>query len=400
MTDLISKLRMLKFNDLLSILYFLLAIPFALIFKLRRKDLWLICESDNEARDNGYWLFKYLIENNCKCYPVYAVKKKSADYKKVKDLGKVVEYGGLTHWIYYLAARVNISSQKGGKPNAALCYFLEISGLLKNKRVFLQHGITLSNAKWLYYKHTKMRLFICGCLPEYKYVKDNFGYPRDYVKYIGFCRFDQLHDFKIKKNQILVMPSWREWLSYNTIARDKFNYSGDFRTSKYYNYWNSFLHSQELGDLLEETDCYIIFYPHRNMQPFLKEFSVKNNRIKLASATEYDVQELLKESQLLITDYSSVCMDFSYMQKPVLYYQFDLHEFREGQYEKGYFDYEKDGFGRVAFNESELISFLKAEIDNQFELSDAYKDRIRDFFVINDTKNCERTYNEILKIAR
>ncbi|MEX6101942.1 CDP-glycerol glycerophosphotransferase family protein [Mammaliicoccus sciuri] len=32
---------------------------------------------------------------------------------------------------------------------------------------------------------------------------------------------------------------------------------------------------------------------------------------------------LFKESKLMITDYSSVAFDFSFLEKPVIYYQFD-----------------------------------------------------------------------------
>ena len=400
MQRLINKLRLVKFKDIYSIIFFLFAIPFAFCLRLYKKNIWLICESDNEARDNGYWLFKYICDNKHECLPVYAINKKSIDYNKVKDLGIVINYGGLIHWIYYLAAQVNISTQKGGKPNAAICYALEISGILKNKRVFLQHGITLSNAKWLYYNETKMRLFICGALPEYEYVLEKFNYPKDYVKYLGFCRFDSLHNYKLKQRQILVMPSWREWLSYNTIARDKFNYNGDFKSSKYFKSWNSFLKSNKLKEILEIYNCTLIFYPHRNMQPFLKYFESNNDRIKLASWENYDVQELLKESELLITDYSSVCMDFSYMKKPCIYYQFDLTEFREGQYEEGYFDYARNGFGKAVNEEKDLLFQLEEIIKNDFKLDDFYENRIKAFFPINDSMNCKRTYDEILKIVR
>ena len=34
----------------------------------------------------------------------------------------------------------------------------------------------------------------------------------------------------------------------------------------------------------------------------------------------------------MITDYSSVAIDFAYMKKPTLYYQFDEEKFRRGQY--------------------------------------------------------------------
>ena len=39
--------------------------------------MWLICEDYNEARDNGYWLFKYIREQQPQQDVVYAINKKS-----------------------------------------------------------------------------------------------------------------------------------------------------------------------------------------------------------------------------------------------------------------------------------------------------------------------------------
>ena len=58
--------------------------------------------------------------------------------------------------------------------------------------------------------------------------------------------------------------------------------------------------------------------------------------------SEIDIQNLLKDSALMITDYSSVFMDFAYMEKPEIYFQFDEDQFRSTHYAKGYFDYKKD----------------------------------------------------------
>ncbi len=55
--------------------------------------------------------------------------KNSVDYENVKKTGKTVKYGSFAHWILYLTAKVNISSQKGGKPNYAVCYLLEVYGI-------------------------------------------------------------------------------------------------------------------------------------------------------------------------------------------------------------------------------------------------------------------------------
>ena len=51
------------------------------------------------------------------------------------------------------------------------------------------------------------------------------------------------------------------------------------------------------------------------MQNNLQEFQTSSDNIILADWKNYDIQELLKESAFLITDYSSVFMDFAYMRK-------------------------------------------------------------------------------------
>ena len=152
-----EKLKMVRLSDLVHIFKFLLALPIAWIVKRSHRDLWLICDYEMEARDNPYWLFKYIREEHPEQEIIYAINPHSADYERVAKLGPTVAYGSLKHWIYYLAASKNISSQKGGKPNAAICFALEVSGLLKNTRIFLQHGIIKDDLSYLYYRNTKMR---------------------------------------------------------------------------------------------------------------------------------------------------------------------------------------------------------------------------------------------------
>ena len=42
-----------------------------------RKRNWLVCERPDEAQDNGFIFFKYLIENHPEIKPVYLIDKKS-----------------------------------------------------------------------------------------------------------------------------------------------------------------------------------------------------------------------------------------------------------------------------------------------------------------------------------
>jgi CDP-glycerol glycerophosphotransferase (TagB/SpsB family) len=387
----IARWKYVKLGDILAIFPFLIAIVPSKIYRVRHPDLWLICEERDEARDNGYWFYKYVKEKHSEIDAAYAINKASPDYRKVRILGNVIQYGSLLHWIYYLAASKNISSQKGGKPNAALCYVLEIYGIIKNKRIFLQHGITLSDCKWLYYDVCKFSLFVCAAKAEYDYVTEKFGYKnRDVTKLAGFCRYDNLDIKKEKvKRQLLIMPTWRSWLA-RSVNYDR--HKNDFIQTNYFIKWNSLIHNDVFQHSLEIKNITMVFFLHRNMQKFLDQFEASCANIILADWRRYDIQTLLNESAFLITDYSSISMDFAYMKKPLVYYQFDREEFRKKQYQEGYFSYENAGFGEVITTENELVSIVKKYIDNDCTLDKIYEERIDDFFAFNDADNCKRNF--------
>ena len=398
MGNLKEKFERVKWHDIAAGFTFLAAIPQAMLLRRKRPDLWLICEDEKEARDNGLWLYRHIRRNHPEQDCVYAIDPASPDYARVKDLGEVIPYGGYRHWVYYLAAARNISSQKGGKPNAAICYVLEVYGLLKNKRAFLQHGITINDVPWLHYENTKMGLFICGAKKEYECIRDTFGYPEGAVQYAGFARFDGLHDAQVKKNRILVMPTWREWIATPTSKSKTLDDMTDFTSTEYFKRWNEFLNSEKIAALLKKYRMELIFYPHRNMQRYLGEFSTASDRIVIADWKKYDVQGLLKDSAFLITDYSSIFMDFGYMRKPMLYYQFDEEKFRRGQYGEGYFSYHDDGFGPFCSTLDDVCRELEGYMAAGLAPDPRYRQREEDFFPLWDSENCERNYQAIRRM--
>lgn len=384
-----KKIADVKTKDLLSSFTFIEAVLLGKVVGKKYRNSWLVCEDQREARDNGYWFYKYLCENTkTDCY--YAINPNSPDYKKVVSLGKIVKYGSLKHWLIYLNCEYNISSQKGGKPNAALCAFLELNNIINVKNVFLQHGVTISDARWLYSDRSRFSYFITATQPETEFIKRTFGYDEGVVQYTGFSRFDNLHNVTVKKGRILIMPSWRAWFYQKSVQVDPTD--SDFLNSDYLFFWKSLLTSAELNNIIDKENIEVIFYPHRNMQPFLKHFSGINNRITFASSQEFDVQELLKTSELLITDYSSVFFDMVYMKKPVIFFQFDEEKFRKQQYQKGYFDYHNSAFGCFCSTVEEVIASLKKNINCSFAVSDAYLKEHRTVFEKYDSNNSQRIY--------
>ncbi len=387
----LKKLGQINIRDIGHLFLFFLAILPAKRLRKKRPHLWLVCEYGQEARDNGYWFYRYVRLKHKEQDIVYAIEKNALDENKVVNLGETIPYGSFTHWVYYLAAEANISSHKGGKPNAAVCYLLEVYGILKNKRVFLQHGITKDLAELFFYPNTKMRLFICGAKPEYDYVCAKFGYPKGYVRYTGFARFDHLLKPHNIKKQVLLAPTWRRWL-YRTSSNPYENTGNNFYDSDYVKTYREFLTDSKLERILEENDFELVFFPHRNMTSLFEEGIETGKHIHLMNWRMIDLQKLLMESACMITDYSSTAMDFAYMKKPLVYYQFDEERFRKEHFEEGYFHYERDGFGPVVKTKEDLLRYLEQMIQHPQSIAELYQERTAAFFPLRDRRNCERIY--------
>ena len=353
------------------------------------KRVYIICERGNDARDNGYFLFKYLSTEHQYINQYFIIDKKSVDYEKVSKIGKVCNYKSLKHWFLYCAAEVRITTHLSAfAPGSYIGEWFKHhkqSGV----NVFLQHGITHNEFPSTYYNYNGSDLFICGAKTEFDFISKNCGYPSGNVVYTGFARFDSLHNFKTKR-QILVMPSWRSYL---------FGVSSEnFLNSTYYKHWSSLLKNKELISYCETANIKIVFYPHYSLQQYVNLFDTLNsNVVSIADFNHFDVQTLLKESDVLITDYSSVFFDFAYMRKPELLYQFDETEFYSKHYMRSYFNHKNDGFGKVVDNEEILVSEILEICDKNFKLESEYKRRIESFFPLYDEQNCERIYQEIVK---
>ena len=390
-----AKLRRVRPADVGHFFLFLLALLPAAIYRRKRKHLWLLCEYAMEAQDNAFALFSYLRTQRPTVDAVYAIKRRSPAHAAVAALGPTVEYGSLRHWVYYLAAEVNISSQKGGKPNAAVCYVLEVVlGWIKTPRVFLQHGVTKDDLPFLHAERAKLSLFCCAAKPEYEFIRDTFGYPDGVVQYTGFCRFDALLDAKPDPSLVLILPTWRMWLERGCKTAEA------FKNSEYCRGWQAFLDDPALAALLEKTGIRAVFVVHRNVGRFETCFTSLTERVAVRKWDEISVPELLKQAAVLVTDFSSVYMDFAFMKKPVVYYQFDRDAYRSGHLPTGYFDYERDGFGPIADTVPETIDALSRVIGNGCRMAPEFEERVDRFFTLRDARSAERTADAIKEMVK
>ena len=402
-----SKMRFIrdKFEYLiLNIIDFLDLIVFKVIFLFtkktnQKKPIWLFAEREEDARDNGVMMFEYVTKNYPEIDAYYVISKKAIetlDYERVANIGNLVHRKSMQHKKLFINSSILVSAHFRGsiEPWRERIMKILYSAYYKKKFVFLQHGIIKDDlSRHVDKAVSRFDLFICGAKPEYDYLLRTLEYTEKELKYTGLARYDFLHNIETK-NQILLMPTWRR-----KIACDKINNKMEvFQKTDYFKKYQELINNKKLLDFLEKNNIELVFYLHAEMQKYRKYFTTDSRSVVIASIEEYDIQTLLKESKLLITDYSSVFFDFAYMNKPTIYYQFDEEDFFGSQYDKGYFDYRDNGFGDVVTQKRALLEAIKKVVNNNFEMEEKYKERIKGFFVLHDEKNRERIYNEIIKL--
>lgn len=366
--------------------YLIMLIPSLIykgILKHKKQSIWLIQEDAYHACDNGYYLFKHIRKYHPSKRAYYVIKKDSNEYEKVEKYGNVIEYGSLKHYLYYMVG-INITTKEDSSPCPYLFNLLRKFNLYNN-RVFLQRGITKDNIVNLHYKNTKFRLFVCGAKKEYDYIKENYGYPSQNIKYLGLPRFDEWENKVVDKSKILIMPTYRNL------------YGENLEETKYYKRWNSLINNKQLIKYIEKNNIVINFYLHNRMHKYIDHFHTKSKNINIVKSG--DITKLLKESALLVTDYSSVYMDFAYMEKPVIYYQFDYKEYRKTIYKEGYYNYSKDAFGKIILDEDDLVKKIIAYATLNYKLEDVYVKKMNKFFTKKDSLNSERVYMAIEELG-
>jgi CDP-glycerol glycerophosphotransferase (TagB/SpsB family)/glycosyltransferase involved in cell wall biosynthesis len=359
---------------------------------------WLIMDRDTQADDNAEHFYRYIKEHYPEQSARFVLRKDAHDWNRLKQEGfNLLAYGSTEHENALRECGKIISSHAD---QHVTDYFKD--GSLKKKQfIFLQHGVTKDDmSKWLNPK--KIDCFITSSSSEFESIAGNFNrykFSNKEVVLTGFPRHDALlkrqKSYEVS-NIILVSPTWRNSLMGKQISGNLREKNPEFMNSQYAKAWQSFLCSNGLKDLVEESGYQVVFFPHANTQPYLQEFNLPSH-ISLASHNEISIQELFCKAKIMITDFSSVAFEMAFLEKSILYYQFDRKEFYSGSHnwQPGYFDYDADGFGPVCFDEKGLLNQLEESVNQNGKVDSIYQGRMAKFFAYRDGLNCERTYQAI-----
>ncbi len=234
----------------------------------------------------------------------------------------------------------------------------------------------------------KIDYLISSCDNISPYYEDAFKVDKSKIKSLGTPRIDyyfQNHDLNKLRNYfdskfpqakgkkiILYAPTFREIEANN----DVFN----------------FLDLKKFNERLGQ-DYILALRLHPKVKKFFgDEIDSCENFINV---TDWEnEQELLLLSDILITDYSSIMIEFAILNKPILFFAYDLDSYLNS--ERGfYFDFNENVPGKIVYSDDELIKAIEEEdfekqkisgfLETQFnEIDGNASKRIVDFILNNE----------------
>lgn len=367
------------------------------------KEVWLFSDRTNRGDDNGEALFEYVCKNPIEgVEPYFVVDSDTEDFGRMAKLGKVVAPFSREHKMLFLLSEYSLSSQA----NAAVInpfgkYEFLYRDIMYDKRlVFLQHGITKDNqSKWLNKYNRNLYGFIVTTKPEYDSVFEyDYYYKPERVWLTGMPRYDKLyHD---ERRYITVMPTWRKSLSAGTDEKGVWILGDEFKNSEYFKFYNDMLNNERLLKAAEEYGYKLCFMPHPNTIAGIDMFG-HDPRVTFMDMS-FSYRDVFAQTDLMVTDYSSVAFDFAYLRKPIVYSQFDKESFFSGEhsYTEGYFDYERDGFGEVEYTLDDVVDRVIEYMKDGCKLKPLYEERINNTFAFNDKDCCKRVIEYIFKLDK
>ena len=219
-----------------------------------------------------------------------------------------------------------------------------------------------------------------------------FRFTDEKIITIGSPRNDVLyHD--IKDSEMFMEKDFNNIKKLKENGKYLIFYAPTFRdTGKDISGW---LKSEKLVKILKDNNAVLVCKLHPRDVNSLN-FELPEEIYNVESSA--DSHPLLKYTDMLIADYSSIYFDYLLLDKPILYYVPDLEEYQE-QCREFYVPFEQQSPGEHAKTENELFEILPRIINGEDNYKDARKELRDKNYKYQDGKNCERIFEFVKGIS-
>ena len=366
--------------------YLVLFSIFSILFKIvkPRKD-YIIFKSYPDYSDNSRVLYEYMEKNGFAKKYIWLIDK-NTNKEKLQHMNKKNN----TLFVY------DSSKYHKGLSIRALYY------LNKSSMIFYTHGSVIGN-----YKHKKNQLIInlwhgCGykkgskhsngkkwiennyfdyvLVPGKVFIKtksDSFGCKEDQVLPLGYPRYNLLQNNNIKTEQYVkriasnnLLIIWMPTFRITNYIEDNKNYFPEEK--EYINSDLPLINSKEelneLNEICKSKKITLCIKRHPNQKKYRCESERYSNIIFIDNKTleeeKIDLYSLLRYTNGLITDYSSVAIDYILLDKPIA---FTLEDFEKYSKSRGFVfkDPKKYMPGHHIYNFDDLKKYLNDVSNNR-----------------------------------
>jgi glycosyltransferase involved in cell wall biosynthesis/CDP-glycerol glycerophosphotransferase (TagB/SpsB family) len=366
---------------------------------------WVLIDRVHDADDSAEHLFRYLRKHRRRVNAWFVIEAGTPDHRRLRKDGfkRVVPHGSLRWKLLMLNCRHLVSSHA----DRPIVLPEQITRLVTPtwRFAFLQHGVTKDDLSgWLNGKN--FDIFITSTVAEQASVAGDttaYRYTTREAQLTGLPRFDRILAAGAafppeRRDLILIAPTWRDWLVEPTPAGEhrRFVDITRFEASEYAQNWLGLIRSPELRDLAERNGLTLGLLLHPNMQSVVPKLDLPPH-VRLFSFEGQNVQETFARAWVMVTDYSSMAFNAAYIDRPLVYFQFDRDKFFSGGHpgKPGYFNYERDGFGPVVVDLDAAEKAITEAVEQGPNPAPEYWARIAEAFPNRDGKCCERVANAI-----
>ncbi len=181
-------------------------------------------------------------------------------------------------------------------------------------------------------------------------------------------------DLPKNKKVLLYAPTWRDDEFY---SKGKYKFSINIDLD---------LLNQKLGD-----EWIILFRMHYLVA---ENLNIENYKGFAYDFSNYkDIRDLYLVSDVLITDYSSVFFDYANLNRPMIFYTYDLQKYKQ-KLRGFYFDLEQDAPGPLVQTTTDLIKEID-KISETLYISEKVKTFNRKFCYLENGRSSERVVNKV-----